>query len=533
MPRAAWVLVIADSRLFGTGGPGMKYDVIVIGGGSAGSVVAGRLAEDANRSVLLLEAGTDYPDPEFLPEAVRNGHSSAGEAIGSPVSWSLRGVINDQQGEINIAQGKVIGGSGSINGQVFLRGLPEDFDSWSSLGNEEWTYLKVLPYYRRAETDLDIRDDFHGSDGPIPIVRRENEPWPDVQRAFHAACMEAGYSTTEDLNGPNSSGIGSIPMNNSGGVRMSTAITHLNPMRHRLNLTVKGNVFVRRVLIQDGRVAGVEAESGGEIFRVEADRVVLSAGALKSPHILMLSGVGPREQLEEFGVPVLRESPGVGRNLFNHPMGSVTFRVKDHVSLHSNAGALRFGLRVTSEPPSYPNDVMLHSLGVFNVMTGEVLPERTARIACALELPDGTGWVRLASADPAVQPSIDYRYLSHENDIRRMRNAVRLASRILESDAYRGVSDGRTTPTDEVLSDDPALDLWVRQTVGTSRHVSGTCKIGPDADPLAVVDQECRVKGITGLWVADSSVMPHVVRANTNATAIMIGERVADWVGKS
>ena len=390
-----------------------------------------------------------------------------------------------------------------------------------------------MPYYRRAETDKDIQDDFHGTDGPIPVVRREDEEWPMVQRAFYDACLERGHSPNHDLNGPNSSGIGAIPMNNLNTWRMSTALTHLNPSRHRLNLTVRGSVFVRRVVIEGGKVVGVEAESGREVLTVACDRVVLCAGALKSPHILMLSGVGPRDQLEENGVQVLVESPGVGQNLFNHPMGSVSFQVKSDVRLTANAEALRFGLRVTSEPPSYPNDVMLHTLAIWNVMTGEMVPSGQARIACALELPEGSGWVRLQSSDPAVQPSINYRYLHNENDMRRMRDAVKLASSLLESDAYQGISEGRIAPDDDTLGNDDKLDAWIRQTLGSSRHVSGTCRIGPDGDGLAVTDQQCRVRGVEGLWVADSSIMPQVTRANTNATAIMIGERVADWVSQS
>ena len=518
----------------------MKYDVVIVGGGSAGCTLATRLSEDPNRSVLLLEAGPDYIDLEHLPDELKYGHRQEAADIDSPFNWAYRGQgTTDQEVPMQVARGKVIGGSGSVNGQVFLRGVPEDYDDWAAEGNYEWSFVNLLPFFRKLETDLNVRDDFHGTDGPIPVWRLPRKDFLPVNEAFHQATVAAGFPEDPDMNNPDSTGTGPVPMNNPGGIRMSASLAYLNPNRHRLNLTIKANVLAHRVLFAYGdptRAVGVEVESGGEKFTVEGSEIILCAGGIATPQLLLLSGVGPAGHLSDMGIPVVKDLPGVGQNLRDHPLVTIELEPKDGVKLSTTEPRIQSGLRYTAKGSDSRNDMQLFPSSFTGLRAGDPLQGRSPdrpqglRITCILKLADSAGELTLNSTDPSDPPHLEYRYFETEWDRKRMREAIHLSLKFLEHPAFGPLVERRLSPTDADVATDNALDAWLRQNVATTQHTSGTCKMGPESDPMAVVDQYCRVRGLQNLRVVDLSICPNVVRANTNATAIVIAERAAGWI---
>jgi choline dehydrogenase len=505
----------------------MDYDDIVVGAGSSGATLASRLSEDSGRSVLLLEAGPDYPAVEQSPDDLLHTWISAG-----PHDWGMVAKATADR-EINYPRGKVTGGSSAVNGHIALRGTPEDFDEWAAWGNSEWSFAKVLPYYRKLENDQDVQGDFHGGNGPIWIERPRAETWQPINSAFYDACREFGYAEVSDHNDPTSTGVGPWPRNRRDGIRISTAIGYLNPARHRLNLTIRPFCNTHRVIVEGGRATGVEVECGGTIQTIRARRVTLSAGAINSPAIMMRSGIGSRAELEALGIKSVIDLPGVGHNLIDHVLVPVVANPRAGVP-HDSKVTNPIGIRYTASGSNEFNDMQMYIFTYFDssLWVGSVLdlPVPSVAVTPGLQRPRARGRVSLRSADADVPAVIDLNYLGDPEDLRRMVDGVRIAWRLMNSSRFAPYVKDFVSVTPEMVESDSAIAEFVRNNCGTIYHPTSTAMMGPKSDRAAVVDQYFRVHGVEGLRVVDASVMPNIVRANTNLTCIMMGERAADWI---
>ena len=506
--------------------PNPEYDVIVVGAGSAGAALATRLSEDPSKKILLVEAGHDYANIDELPDEIRQGHATGTDLAIAPDgehNWGFVARATSLHDNMQVPRGKITGGTSAINGQVYLRAIPEDFEAWVEAGNDEWSYEKVLPFMKKLENDLDVTDQYHGNDGPIVVRRYQPDELVDDQAAFIEAVTAAGFQRTYDHNHPASTGVGPLPLNNPDGIRWSTAIGYLTMARDRPNFSISADSHTTRVLIEKGSALGIEFKKNGEQIQATAEEVVLSAGPIGSPHLLMLSGIGPHEQLEAVGIPVISDMPGVGQNLRDHPSVHVRWRAEDNFPMPDVlTGPQKTALRYTAKGSELRNDMI--AVMRWNSVNREFL------MSAGLYLAKAAGEMRLVSADSDVQPELDYHLLDHPYDLSRMRDAVRMHIEFGKHPAYHGILKELIDPLPTDLDCDESLDHWLLFNAHTMHHISCTAQMGVESNPMAVVNQYGQVHGIKGLRVADLSIMPDCPRANTNSPAMTIGEKIADFM---
>ena len=530
-----------------------EFDYVVVGAGSAGCILASRLTESGKNTVCLLEAGP----PDWNPFI----HIPAGfiKTLYNPkINWMYEAEPTYWTADriIDVPRGKTLGGSSSINGHIYNRGQRLDYDTWSQRGNRGWGYADILPYFKRCEQRIGVGDDtFRGRDGNLQVTDL-NYKHP-LCEAFMEGAGELGIPRNLDYNGSSQEGISYVQRTTYRRRRVSTARAFLNPAKKRSNLKVVTNAFVTRILLDNKTAHGVEFSKGGrggELSKVSAKKeVILSGGTINSPQLLQLSGIGEGALLRSLGIKVVHELAGVGENLRDHYAPRFCARVKGIETINEQSKGVKLLGEIAkyfvggrsilnlspsmvygfwhSDPVAKNNDIQFvfapasYKLGKHGLLADH--PGFT--VAAWQHRPDSKGWVRLRSVDPFEKPIIQPNYLSEESDRAVTIKAMRLARSLMHTKSMSPYFDGEEYPGSEIESDDELLDA-ARHWGSTTYHVMGTCRMGPDSDPMAVVDDNLRVKGIANLRVIDASIMPTMLSANLNAGAMMIGEKGADLV---
>lgn len=525
----------------------MQYDYIIVGAGSAGCVLANRLSEDANNKVLLLETGgSDKSIFIQMPTALSIPMNT------DKYAWQFETQPEPglEQRKMHCPRGKVLGGSSSINGMVYVRGHAKDFDEWQHAGATDWDYAHCLPYFKKAESWAFGEDAYRGTQGPL-AVNNGNQMQNPLYGAFVQAGVQAGYFETKDYNGELQEGFGPMHMTIKDGVRWSTANAYLKPAMSRPNLTVLTHALVHKVLLDDKTATGVRLERKGKVEDIYCRKeVILSAGAIGSPHLLQLSGIGPKAVLEEAGIPVLHELPGVGENLQDHLEFYFQFKCKQPITLNGKLdlwSKFKIGARWFFTKQGLGATNHFESCGFIRSKAGVEWPDmqyhflpaamrydgRSAfdghgfQVHIGHNKPKSRGFVRAVSADPHAHPRIQFNYLEHQDDIEGFRQCVRLTREIINQSAFDAYRDEEIQPGTQIQSDEE-IDAFVRNMVESAYHPSCACKMGTDA--LAVVDPQTRVHGIQGLRVVDSSIFPTIPNGNLNSPTIMVAEKAADMI---